>query len=156
MARNLCLIDDPASLFLGSAGSAEFVVLPPPRGGPPRSYLLAGGRLLELTRVGSPASAPSSWFLDQHVKSDGSALVATEVDPVFLLLPLLEANGGRFSPLHQYLSAAPGGDCGALRRVARLRGALERTCELRNGTRMLRFAYAVYVRDRCARDDMLL
>jgi hypothetical protein len=61
-------------------------------------------------------------------------LVATEVDPLFLLLPLLEANGGRFSPLHQYLSGgAGGGDCGALRRVARLRGALERTCELREG-----------------------
>ena len=44
-----------------------------------------------------------------------------------------------------------------LRRMARASGTgEERTCELRNGTRMLRFAYAVYVRDRCARDDMLL
>jgi hypothetical protein len=68
-------------------------------------FLRHGGDLLELQRLTQPT--PCSWFVDQAVLSDGALLVASRVDPLFFLLPLLARNGGRFSPMSQYL--APSG-----------------------------------------------
>ena len=123
--KHVVLLDStPATPSAASAPPPAIVPLPHPRTRLPREYLLRGGAALELTRVASPATAPSSWFLDQSVKSDGSILTATRVDPVFFLLPVLEACGGRFSPLHQVLSSAPGGDCRALLGLADLAARL--------------------------------
>jgi len=44
--------------------------------------------LLELHKVGPRGLA--SWFVDNWVASDGSALLVTPVDPTLLALPLLE------------------------------------------------------------------
>lgn len=73
-----------------------------------RAFMINKGRLLELQST-RPA-APASWFIDQSVKSDGGVLVATPFDPVFLLLAPLERNGGRMSPLYQYLGSEGGAD----------------------------------------------
>jgi hypothetical protein len=124
-------------LVEGSAGSVPapslISSLPHPRTSGPREYLLEGGRILEFTRVGSPVTCPSSWFLDQHVKSDGSLLTATAVDPLFFLLPILEASGARFQPLHQCLSSYPSGDCRALLGVRDLHSRLAVVSEQKAG-----------------------
>jgi hypothetical protein len=123
----------PASAASAPAPAPAIVCLPHPRTRQPREYLLQCGRALEFTRVAAPATAPSSWFLDQCIKSDGSLLTATCVDPVFFLLPVLEACGGRFSPLHQVLSSFPGGDCRALLGLAGLQARLGEVSEQRAG-----------------------
>ena len=42
-----------------------------------------------------------SWFVEQKVVGDGRLYVASPMDPKFLLLPVMEKHGTRFSPLEQ-------------------------------------------------------
>jgi len=74
----------------------------------------SGGVLCEISRVagrippGRRDPAPSSWFIDESVKSDGSMLVTTPVDPVFILLDILSTGRsaeqmGKFSPFSQII-----------------------------------------------------
>ena len=94
-------------------------------------YLVMDGNVLEIQRVAAPT--PASWFVDDSIvagteamlsidarpsllvphytrstpattSADGSVLVATRVDPLFMLLPLLAADTRFFCPLAQYLS----------------------------------------------------
>jgi hypothetical protein len=113
--------------------SPLLIVLPHPRSRARTEYLISGGRLLEFTRVASPSTSPASWFIDQSCKSDGSILTATGVDPLFFLLPVLEASGSRLSPLHQSLSSYSGGDCCALLGLHGLQSRLAAVAEQREG-----------------------
>jgi len=73
------------------------VALPCPRRGTPRQLVLSTeGKVAELTRVRRPLG---SWFIDQSVEGNGGALhVASTVDPLYVVLPLLERNADRFRP----------------------------------------------------------
>ncbi|KAL7748231.1 hypothetical protein RI367_006417 [Sorochytrium milnesiophthora] len=70
--------------------------LPHPRTGSPASfgwtvgiaYEDDGASLLEIQQV--PAVGTKSWFIDNAVKSDGTVTIMSPVDPLFVLLPLLD------------------------------------------------------------------
>ncbi|KAL6052754.1 Ribonuclease H2 subunit B [Balamuthia mandrillaris] len=65
------------------------ISLPNPRSSRLSRYMIANGTLLELQRL---KREEGSWFRDSSIISDGSLYMATPVDPLFLLLPLLEKN----------------------------------------------------------------
>jgi hypothetical protein len=49
----------------------------------------SGFDVMELQVAKVPATSFSSFFIEQHVQSDGALHIATRVDPALLLLPLL-------------------------------------------------------------------
>jgi len=73
------------------------VALPCPRRGTPRQLMLSTeGKVAEITRVRRPLG---SWFIDQTVEGNGGTLhVASTIDPLYVVLPLLERNSDRFRP----------------------------------------------------------
>ncbi|KAI8048965.1 ribonuclease H2, subunit B [Syncephalis plumigaleata] len=64
------------------------VSLPHPRTGFNNQYAIDGGQLLELQQV-NPPDTPASWFINDTVQQDGSLLLFTPIDPLFILLPML-------------------------------------------------------------------
>eukprot|EP01116_Phalansterium_solitarium_P017980 TRINITY_DN4589_c0_g1_i1.p1 TRINITY_DN4589_c0_g1~~TRINITY_DN4589_c0_g1_i1.p1 ORF type:complete len:305 (+),score=68.22 TRINITY_DN4589_c0_g1_i1:50-964(+) len=66
-----------------------FTSLPHPKRGCQARYALTKGRILEIQRL---IEEPASWFVGDSVQSDGSLYLATPVDPMFLMIPLLEAS----------------------------------------------------------------
>jgi len=129
------LLEDHSGVIFKSSGPAPAIhTLPDPRNRAPRSYLFMDGKVLEFTRVGNPETSPSSWFIDQTCKSDGSLMTATSVDPIFFLLPVLEAAGSsRSSPLQQCLSTYPGGDCSLLLGLNGLESRLTAVADVKDG-----------------------
>jgi len=75
----------------------QVVAVPCPKLGTPRQVLLSTeGKVAELTRVRRPLG---SWFIDESVEGcDGALHIASTIDPLFLVLPLLEQNADRFRP----------------------------------------------------------
>ena len=62
--------------------------------------------------------------------ADGSLLLASRVDPVFMLLPLLSCDASHhYSPLSQYLTRAAG-DAAVLRELRGLHAALAAVCDV--------------------------
>jgi hypothetical protein len=49
----------------------------------------SGFDVMELQAAKVPATSFSSFFIEQHVQSNGALHIATRVDPALLLLPLL-------------------------------------------------------------------
>ncbi|KAJ2916776.1 hypothetical protein MD484_g3620, partial [Candolleomyces efflorescens] len=87
------------ALQLDSNGH-QYLSLPHPRTGHFALFLPTDTQILEVQAV-SPSN-PRSWFLDQNVIEDGKLLVMTPIDPVFLLIPLLEyGKSGVFMPADQ-------------------------------------------------------
>lgn len=87
-----------------------------PQSGARVCYVLAGRQLQELHWY-KPSLA--SWFIGDSVCEDGSLYLATPVDPLFIVLPLLEqarmrvagsGNGGKFRDLGEilYVPGYPG------------------------------------------------
>ena len=69
------------------------------------AYLITeSGHLLELQEAAPLDAEPRSWLVDQTVHKDGTLFLATRVDPLFFLLPLLQNNGTRYSPFGQICS----------------------------------------------------
>ena len=64
--------------------------------------MLKAGHVLELQRA--TPKTPTSWIVDQNICSDGSLVVGTRVDPLFLVMPYLEkVKPYKFSQLSQTL-----------------------------------------------------
>ena len=63
-------------------------------------------QVLEINKGAS--QYPRSWFVDERVISDGSVLLMSKVDPLFLLLPVLNKDKSRFHNMAQLLSSHPG------------------------------------------------
>lgn len=59
-------------------------------------YLLRGAQMLEIN-AHVPYKDRASWFVGEHVHSDGRLYLATPMDPLFLLLPALEQQRGKTS-----------------------------------------------------------
>ena len=78
----------------------EFISLPHPRTGRLARYMLRGESVFEL-QVAKPPEERGSWFIDNVVKKDGSVQLVSQVDVIFLIVPLLaSAAANRFVPLN--------------------------------------------------------
>ncbi len=94
----------------GAGDPADDVMLrlPHPRTGQPAQFLLSGGQ--QLCEVQAVRPERGSWFAGDEVVSNGTLLLATPVDPRFLLLPVLEAHadrsGNKFGEWQQMLTEA--------------------------------------------------
>jgi len=66
----------------------EALTLAHPRTGSSAKYVVAGADVLEVQEW--QPRKPASWLVEQRVISEGGFYLCTKVDPVFLLLPLLE------------------------------------------------------------------
>eukprot|EP00953_Heterococcus_sp_UTEX-ZZ885_P029357 15588-Heterococcus_DN1.PRE.1 len=68
------------------------------------SAAASGYDVMELQVAKVPAISFSSFFIEQHVQSNGALHIATRVDPALLLLPLLSKRKDKWTPLDQCLS----------------------------------------------------
>jgi hypothetical protein len=92
---------------IDARAGGEIITLSTARGA--RPYFLSCGKILEFTRAAPAIAAPSSWFVDDAIAADGALLIASPVDLLFFLLPLLEAGGTRWSSAGQLLVGAGSG-----------------------------------------------
>jgi len=67
------------------------------------TLLLSGGELMEVNLV--KPKTKTSFFLDETTREDGSFLVASKMDPLFLALPYLIGCKSHFSPMTQVLTS---------------------------------------------------
>lgn len=81
-------------------------------------FMMIGDNLLEL-QVARPREPQelASFFVDQAVQQDGAVHMASRVDPLFLLLPVLCKHATKWCPLDQALAE---GGCGSLRGLRHL------------------------------------
>ncbi|XP_045451182.1 ribonuclease H2 subunit B [Melitaea cinxia] len=84
--------------------SFSIITLPHPAHGGPAKYCLndSDHKIYEIVTFKEPYR---SWFIEDTVKSDGSLLMTTPIDPLFLVLPRLrEQCSNRAIPLEDLLS----------------------------------------------------
>lgn len=95
--------------------------------------MMVRGNLLEL-QVARPREPQelASFFVDQSVQQDGAVHMASRVDPLFLLLPVLYKHATKWCPLDQALAE---GGCGSLRGLKHLDA--NKLCDV-NGERVNR------------------
>ncbi|KAL0849956.1 hypothetical protein ABMA28_011879 [Loxostege sticticalis] len=80
------------------------ISLPHPATGKPAKYCLddVNSKMYEVVSFNEPYR---SWFIDETVKSDGSVMLVTPINPVFLVLPRLKEHcSNRAMPLEDLLS----------------------------------------------------
>ena len=78
----------PTNALGGAAGGGQVVRLRFP-GLEGQAFVLAGGRFLELSAHGQPDGF-AAWLIGDQLLGDGDVHLATEVDPLFLALPLMD------------------------------------------------------------------
>lgn len=66
----------------------QIIQLPDPHSGEMARYAIRGDRLLEVHKV--DPSSPRSWFIGNSVQQDGSLHVMSPIDPLFILIPILD------------------------------------------------------------------
>eukprot|EP00250_Pteridium_aquilinum_P015155 c22414_g1_i1 orf=382-1329(-) len=105
-----------------------------PKTGAKACYMMTGDILQEIHWFKEQFS---SWFLGNHVLEDGSLYIGTPVDPIYLLLPVLEEarmkkadDAGKFRSLEEilYVESYPG----YLHLSSLLGNALDAVCEVRD------------------------
>ncbi|CAG8522742.1 7469_t:CDS:10 [Diversispora eburnea] len=64
------------------------ISLPHPRTGLPARYIIQDGNLFEAQRI--DCSSQNSWFIKDTIQKDGSMILFTRIDPLFLMIPFLE------------------------------------------------------------------
>ncbi|CAK1548598.1 unnamed protein product [Leptosia nina] len=109
--------------------SFRIITLPHPAHGTPSKYVLDGKNknIFEIVTFNEPYR---SWFIGETVKSDGSFMLVTPINPVFIVLPRLrEQCKDRAMPINDLLSEKgyneiTGFICG-LDNIADLKGSLE-------------------------------
>ncbi|KAI7835459.1 hypothetical protein COHA_010634 [Chlorella ohadii] len=114
---------------LAEDGDKQFITLRDPKSGQPAAYLLAGGCLQEINWF---KQQYSSWFIGERVLQDGGLYVATPVDPLLLVLPLLErarAQQNVFQDLEQILSMAASPSAHLLAPLLEASGQLTCLCD---------------------------
>lgn len=85
-----------------------------PKTGEPTKFMIVGDNLLELQVARPQRTERASFFIDQSVQEKGEVHMASRVDPLFLLLPVLLKHARKWCPLDQALAEA---GCGSLRRL---------------------------------------
>mmetsp|Transcript_4187 Transcript_4187/g.8628 ORF Transcript_4187/g.8628 Transcript_4187/m.8628 type:complete len:284 (+) Transcript_4187:224-1075(+) len=103
--------NDRVFIGYGSGAEGKFAKLPDPRTGKANSYLLRSGSLQEINWF---KLRLTSWFVGESVVEDGGVYMSTLVDPLFVLLPILEQGRqtttekpqGQFRPLEDILMDA--------------------------------------------------
>mmetsp|Transcript_7135 Transcript_7135/g.10625 ORF Transcript_7135/g.10625 Transcript_7135/m.10625 type:complete len:307 (-) Transcript_7135:66-986(-) len=83
----------------------NLITLPHPKYGP-IEFLDCDGTLYEIQST-QPRKY-GSWFINQRILSDSSHIIATKIDPKYLILPYLESSGQRYSPLSQIVVPVEG------------------------------------------------
>lgn len=99
-----------------------------------RSWLLAPCRLRETEAQGGPADAGESEHDKGYLLGKPDLFIATPVDPLFILLPLLaEADSGSYLTFSDYLYTTEGEGLGQLQQLLRQStfNSLEKTMERR-------------------------
>ncbi|PSC68408.1 ribonuclease H2 subunit B [Micractinium conductrix] len=116
----------------GDDGHArQFLTLVDPRTGLPACYLLAGGCLQELNWF---KQQYSSWLVGDSVVADGGMYLGTPVDPLLLLMPLLEkarAQQNVFQDLEQIVSMADSPSAHLLAELLAGSGQLACLCDVK-------------------------
>ncbi|DAZ99214.1 TPA: LOW QUALITY PROTEIN: hypothetical protein N0F65_008081 [Lagenidium giganteum] len=90
----------------------------------------ASGRLLEMQRVGEQGTR--SWFVDTHVQKDGTFVVMTRMDALFVLLSTCWSHRERYQSLYDMLSKAT--QLWWLRAEACNAQSIARICDIQPGT----------------------
>lgn len=105
----LLLLDHDGDDAHTSSYSLEFITLLHPGTNAPTQFALSTSispkpatRLLEVTKANDP-DVPRSWFVGNSVQSDGALFLLTKIDPLFVVLPLLDAARGKFYVADQLL-----------------------------------------------------
>ena len=73
--------------------SAKILTLPHPRNKKPNDFVISDGKLYEIQLFDRPHS---SFFVNNSVISDGSALFAHQIHPLFMALPEMFENQKEF------------------------------------------------------------
>jgi ribonuclease H2 subunit B len=87
-----------------TANSYTFNALKDPKTGSERKFLFSR-ESRQICEVLKCSDEPRSWFIGDSVQTDGSLLVCTPIDPLFLALPYLSqaAKAGKFTTLEAIL-----------------------------------------------------
>ena len=91
----------PHRLFVSYGSPSTFFAAHHPRTGELLQFAVAGEQVLEIQVFSS--AEPGSWMWEDFVLQDNRLYVATPIDPLFLLLPRLEAARGTVSSEHRGL-----------------------------------------------------
>ena len=100
----LAVQDLPKGTGGPDAGNAEVVLLTHPRTKRLVPFMFVSNKIFELQcsyPVLGEEKGYASWFVGNTVISDGTLLMATPVDPLFLAIPILEASADKMRPLDQ-------------------------------------------------------
>lgn len=68
--------------------------------------MIVGGNVLEIQVAKPRGSELASVFIDQSVQEEGALYMASRIDPLFLLLPVLTKHATKWCPLEQALAEA--------------------------------------------------
>jgi ribonuclease H2 subunit B len=101
-SMKVLLLEKDEVLNVGTSPYLPLVSYMHPKGSPVL-YLNLGDTIYELQMV-QPKGRYASWFIDDRVSSDENFYIASKIDPKFLLLPYLEKNAKKFSPIDQLLT----------------------------------------------------
>ena len=91
---------------------AEIIPFKHPRTSRRTPFMLYDNQFFEVQFLSRPTTGdelkdgPSSWFVGDTVVSDGRLGLVTPIDPLFLAIPFLKFNVGRFAPLDQLFPMA--------------------------------------------------
>lgn len=118
----------------------RLVCLPHPKDGQTARFLWRDEQFYEVQRS---YRAPSSWFIDEYVEQDGSLYVASKVDPLYLVLPLLKAkrregdkgpeHEGYFCSLADVLAETSHPQLRLVAKCAGMPDQLQHVCEVKQG-----------------------
>ncbi|GJX93557.1 ribonuclease H2 subunit B [Tanacetum coccineum] len=87
------IIIAPSSSSASDPAGGRFLQLRHPKTGDATCYLLINDGLQEVNWF---KQSYSSWFIGDYISQDGSLYAATQVDPVFILLPIFDKHARSF------------------------------------------------------------
>jgi hypothetical protein len=138
--ERVVFIQDDNGLFktLVQGNQIQILTLPHPRHGP-ISYIECQNIIYEIQSF--TPNRHRSWFINQRVSSDPGFLLATKIDPRFLILPCLEMYGQKYSPLDQIVTVQNG--CNRIPLNNMLLWKMEEICDINDklGDDMILFRY---------------
>ncbi|KAG0319393.1 Ribonuclease H2 subunit B [Dissophora globulifera] len=115
------------------------LLLPSPSSGLPSRYVIQEGKLYEM-QVVDPEGL-RSWFVGDTIQSDGSLYIITPIDPVFMILPILDImrqqtaeSQGRFLVLHDIFESDQYTSLRHLALLHRIEDFLSLVSEVRTGS----------------------
>ena len=115
--------DLPKATVGADTGNAEVVLLVHPRTNRLAPFMFVSNNVYELQAsypVLGEEKGYASWFVGNSVVGDGTLLMATPVDPLFLALPILSASADKMRPLDQLFVSAKAPEARRLTKCANI------------------------------------